>query len=384
MRRKRKDETRRRPIISSLSQSPSFYGREWAKLTKEEKLQYRNKANGRSRLQLNSCHIASAPHVAQSGDSVKDDDLERDMRNADDIEVENTTDAFLGFDRERAATRNVVVAASNVMVKTIEGKFLPMELGLVTYSLAKGVCTTFHRLKETHCISLSNFDEAIGQWDKEREFAGMLDEVCTVIGDSQFQYQGKRCVLIFTREEMMEQLKGSLRHYIETAGHAALEIMWAEGRLRVADIGYLIARLYCAAGISMHPVLCADITSGRTADWTEGSCKYHMDNDNNYCALGVCKRWCYLISDSLLEAYDSNAVERKLMPVSTQSRVHVQEAVSDGQMADSAAAVPPLSLFAARRGPYGQPARPLGVSRERCTRRSGGRRGRKSHSHSGP
>ena len=316
-----------------------FYGREWAKLTKEEKLQYRNKANGRSRLQLNSCHIASAsaPHVAQSGDSVKDDDLERDMRNAADIEVENMTDAFLGLDRESAAARKVVVAASNVMVKTTEGKFLPMELGLVTYSLAKGVCNTFHRftdpgpvpmgymhkamthVKETHCIPLSNFDKAIGQWDKEQEFADMLDEVCTIISDCQFQYQGKKCVLIFTRDEMMEQLKGSLRHYIETAGHAALEIMWAEGRLRVADIGYLITRLYCAAGISMHPVLCADITSGRTADWTEGSCKYHMDNENNYCALGVCKRWCYLISDSLLKAYDIDAVEGN-----THARVHAE------------------------------------------------------------
>ena len=325
-----------------------FYGGEWAKLTKEEKLQYRNKANGHSGLQLTSGHVASAPAGAQSADSVMDDDLEQDERNADDIEVESMTDAFVGLDREAAAARKVVVAASNVMVKTTEGKFLPMELGLVTYSLAEGVCTPFHRftdpgpvpmgymhkvmthVNETHRIPLSNFDEAIGRRNKEREFADMLDEVCIVISDCQFQYKGRTCFLIFTRDEMMEQLKGTLRHYIETARHAELHSMWEEGRLRVADIGYLITRLYRAAGILMAQPLCADIPNMASFDWMAGSCKYHTDIDNNDCALGVCKRWCYLISDSLLEAYDIDPVEGKHLPVSTQSQIHVQEADSDG------------------------------------------------------
>lgn len=325
------------------------YGAEWAKLSADEKKRYRDRANGtsnRNELQL-SGHVAAPPAGAMSADSAPDG-LDEEERSAEEKELQNMTAAYMGDNPDDAAARKVVIAGSNVMVKTTEGKYYPMEVALVKYSLREGVGSQYHQFTDpgpvplgyfhkaqthidnTHRIPLQNFDQAIGRFNREQAFEEMLTEMAIFWKESEFQYKGRTCILIFTRDDMVDQLKGSLSFYMDTSGHREMRQWWDEGRIRVADISFLIHQLYAAVGIPMALPLCADIPNIASFDWMSGSCQFHTEADNNFCALGVCKRWCYLISDSLLETYDIEPVEGKHLPLSIQSAIHVEEAPSDG------------------------------------------------------
>lgn len=324
----------------------SYYGAEWAKLPPEQKQRHKAQANGRSELQLTSGHTAHAPAGAISGDYVPDDDIEKQVE--PDSDVRQMVEAFLGPDQESVAKRVSLIVATNVMVKTIEKRYYPMEIALAKYSLAEGVLSHYHQftdpgecplgymnkatqhIDKTHKIPMGSFELAIGRQRKEREFRSMLDEISIFMSGCQFLYKGKTCVLMFTRDDLVDQVKGSLLSYIQTAGDEGWCKMWDEGRLHVVDIRFLIYRMYEAVNVPMTLLMCAEITYMASYDYMPGSCQWHSDQDNNWCALGVCKRCCYLISDSLLAEYEIEVIEGQHLPVSIRSHIHVEEGACGG------------------------------------------------------
>lgn len=343
-------EAKRQDQRQNINRPDSYYAQKWANLSDEEKKRYRSGGRPAGRdMQLTSGHVATAPAGAMCADDVATNDLEQDALTAEELELSDMTEVLVGDDVNAAIETKFVIGAANVMVKTIEGVYLPLELGLVKYSVREGVISHYHQftdpgpvpmgymhkatthINSSHKIPLLGFDQAIGRNDRQREFQGMMDEISIFLNDCYFQYKNRSRCVIFTREDMVQQLRGSLEFYIETSGHPEWMQLWEEQRLRVADISFLIFRMYGAIGSGISLPLCADIPNITTYDYQPGSCDYHTKEDNNFCALGVCKRWCYLMSDCFLpELPDIEPVEGKHLPLSVQTAIHVEEADSDG------------------------------------------------------
>ena len=337
-------EQRNRDQRQGIRRDDSYYGAQWAKLSDEEKRSYRDKANakptGRT-IQLTSGHVATPPPGA-IGEA--DQSSGQSCEGLDEARMRQLVSVLVPEDQEKAAATTVVLASSNVMVRTMEGRFLPMELGLVKYSLQEGIKSWYHRFTDpgqvplgymnkaqthvdtTHKTPMSHFDQAIGRRNRKQEFEAMLDEVCIFLSDCQFLNKDQPYYLIFTKEDMVEQLRGSLEYYIKTSGHEQMERLWDDERLVVLDMTYLVMRLYAAAGVAMPLPLCADVPNMASFDYTPGSCDYHTNLDNNFCALGVAKRWCYLLSDTLLDVYGLEAIAGKHLPVINDHSIHVEVA----------------------------------------------------------
>lgn len=337
--RRNADRRNGRPI-----QSDSDYGAEWANLSAEEKRRYKEKAQGRNTAA--NGHVASAPAGALSADSVTGDFMDVESENTADKEITEMVESLVGQGKEAASAVKLVIGSSNVIVKTTDGRFFPQEIGLVKYSLTQGVIGKYQQftdpgpvpqgymfkalnhINETHHIP-ENFDRAIGRQSKQNDFENMMDEISIFVSESQFQFKGKTCILIFTKDDMVEQLSGSFLFYLNESNHTQMLRMWNEQRLRVVDISFLICGLYATAGIQMALPLCADIPNMSSFDWTPGSCEWHTEQDNNHCAQGVCMRWCYLMSDCLLPAYDIEPIAGQHLPLIDQSGIHVEEAADD-------------------------------------------------------
>lgn len=340
-------ESKNRDRQNGINQPDSYYAAKWASLSDEEKKRYKDKANGRSSgrgFQLTSGHTASAPPGAMSADDAMTDDLEQDVVNEEMLEMRNMIEALLRCDAEQVAQIKIVIGATNVMIRTTEGTYMPMELGLTKYTVEQGIVDHYHRFTDpgpvpmgymnkaklhidtTHKTPITNFDQAIGRRNRQVDFKAMMDEISIFLSDCFFQYKGRSRCFIFTRDDMMEQLRGSLDFYIRTSEHEEWMDMWQQRRIVIADVAYLLFCMHNAAGSNVVLPLCADVPYNTQYDYKPGSCEFHTTADNNFCALGISKRWCYLLSDCMLPLYpEIEAVEGKHLPLSIQSFIHIEE-----------------------------------------------------------
>jgi hypothetical protein len=326
-------------------QTDAAYGAEWAALSPEEKNKYKQRAQSRNAAA--NGHVAAAPAGALSANSVTGDQTEANGTVSQDDDVFEMVDALVTSDKTVAATRKVIIGSSNVIVKTNEGQYFPVEIGLVRYSLAEGVTAKYQQFtdpgdipqgymykakdhrEKTHHIP-ENFDKAIGRRNRRKEFESLVDDMCIFMNDCLFQFRGRTYILIFTRDDMVEQMSGTMSYYITESQHNEMQRMWDEMRVRVVDISILLNRLFAATGIAMARPLCADIPNMSTYDFTPGSCDWHTADDNNHCAQGVCMRWCYLMSDCLLASYELEPIPGQHLPIVDQTGITVEDADEDG------------------------------------------------------
>ena len=271
---------------------------------------------------------------------------------------------YLTSSLEDAKTKKVIVAASCLLMEFSDvDPCIPMEIAFATYSLEEGITSMFHRFtdpgpipagclyqsrihcQKTHGIPVSHFPPAIGQEDRIETFRNMLDQILRYMKDC---YRKTSHVLLFTRGEMIDQVRAALVYYAREGQHRLFQRMMEQGRIVVTDTAYLIGSFYLLAGEPKSLTECQKIATSVMFDF-KNRCPFHTQIDNNFCALSLCSRWCFLISDHLLALpqMDIVPVPGCHLPLADASGIHIEEGKNIScwgdvsECSDGAAAVQP-------------------------------------------
>ena len=319
--------------------SDDKYGDEWAKLSHQDKMTYKDKARGGSgrpppvRFGDGSLAPFDVPQWPITNPKI----LEQDLKDVEQC-VNAWAVKFAGKTRDETMKRSFILASCNVLVRTDEHGFLPLELGLVKYSIEEGVIAKYHvftypgdvpmgyyrramdHQKSTHKLPIGqeSHPTAIGQSkNPQEEYTNMMTEMIMFMDDCKFEYSGRHYYLIFTDIEMIPQLKGVFEWICKKTRDPEMWRLWDANFFRFIDMGILIQRLYHSAGIESFPLqLCTDFATSSEYDYKSGGCEFHEEMDNTInCALGACLKWAYLISENLLPYYPVKPLPNKHLPV---------------------------------------------------------------------
>ena len=230
--------------------------------------------------------------------------------------------------------------ATNVRVKTYEGVYQPLEIGMISYSLEHGTEGKYHQFinpgpvpmgymskamthcQETHKIPVDGAPSSISS--HPQAFDKLFVEIMIFLNDSKIDHNGVQRYLIFCKDDMMEQLEKSLEFIAVTSRNQDFIRLINEGRLIVADIAWLLMELLKAVEEPAYLTLCEDAMNKVSYDFCPGSCDFHEELDNNFCAVGGVRRLWYKFSDAVIAHYGIVPIPDHHLPLADDSAIRVE------------------------------------------------------------
>lgn len=250
--------------------------------------------------------------------------------------IQATMRAYFTETLSQSLGKSVLIAASNTLVPYDgdDDRCVPLEIAFVTYSVSGGIESMFQKFsdpgtipagcvyesrkhsQETHGIPAVDFSLAIGKDGLHQ----LLAAVTTLMRKC---YNSTLPILLFTRADMVGQVRASLGWYAKVANYRRLEKLLDQNQLLVIDLAYLVAHMSMMAGQGVTLAECHCIMNSVMFDY-KNRCTFHHTIDNNYCALSLCCRWSYLMSDYLLSLPSINitAIPGRHLPVADTSAIH--------------------------------------------------------------
>ncbi|XP_054156461.1 protein maelstrom homolog [Oppia nitens] len=202
--------------------------------------------------------------------------------------------------------------------------YLPLEIGIVEYTIKHGIRRTYHSFIKCgpipcgyaysaishkdayHKIPLGNFDLA------SDDFQAIGNAVLDLIKSGQKDFLKKNprnSLVVFSAEDQIKQNQGVLKwlasKYTTTDdnndsiyGNKSAQ----DWDIEVFDISCLLLEIFKQMGISRSPVECKNDMTNTCYDYSpDTDCNYHEDIECIYCGLGWAKRLAYMMSESLIK-----------------------------------------------------------------------------------
>lgn len=291
----------------------------WVNMDEEAKKPYREE----SKSQNKTTRLPITPAPASNTPSLPSDDFMSNF-NA------SLYDEYFSDCRtpEQIVEKVFYVLVFNVLVRTREAEYIPNEIGLVKYSIKRGVIASMHyfieasdvplgcalgakEMEEVHGIPQSGFARSIGYRQpndatpKDQVRSAAMRDLLTKIVEFSEEGQVPQTVelvspkIFFARSDQIAQTKGCLDFMAKVA-----EMNYYKTELQVLDLGELYYTLCSRSGTARFKQRCLDELSGSKFDYTTlADCDFHLELDNIHCAIGVAKRLTYLMSSVLCPAY---------------------------------------------------------------------------------
>ncbi|RWS24218.1 protein maelstrom-like protein [Leptotrombidium deliense] len=246
---------------------------------------------------------------------------------------------------ENLLNKSFFFASFNVLLKTREdNKYYPNEIGIVEYSISKGIINTFHEFidpgdvpmgyariakehsEQFHKIPILNFAQAKGNQrfeDGARNFGARRDELANLVLEIVQMLDGSKLkskgdetddqFIVFCQEKQIDQVKGCFKFLCEQSN----EFAEVANRFIVLDVVQLLVMLAARAGKQRPYGICeGDLTKSSYNYSANTNCDFHDEMDTYYCALGVAKRYCYMLSDVVCKMFNVELTEQHHPPQS--------------------------------------------------------------------
>lgn len=319
-------DMRKKAIANGTATSDEELSSRWTSMSPEEKQPYAEIARSANanRTRVPSSTDPSSPATAAASASSPES---KSTVTVGPTEMLAMVQEYLTSSLETAKTKEVLMVSTCLLMEYGPiNPCVPVEIAFVAYSLEEGITSLYHKFTDpgpipagcmyesklhsqrTHKIPVVGFSPAIGREDRVEEFRTMLNSILNHMKKS---HRTATRVLLFTRADMMDQVRDSLLHYAREAQHQDFERMLTTQKIVIADTAFLIGSLFAIAGEPKPLMECRRIANSIMFDYKD-RCPFHHEIDNNHCALSLCCRWCYLISDHLLAV---SSLAKDIVPV---------------------------------------------------------------------
>ncbi|XP_030060955.1 protein maelstrom homolog [Microcaecilia unicolor] len=185
-----------------------------------------------------------------------------------------------------------------------EQRFLPCEIGCVKYSLKEGVLASFHQFIDpgeiprgfrfhcqassdaTHQIPLSGFELSTNRYHN------LFCELCAFVWSN-----SRSNASVYCKSSDKNRVNWCLKWLAVKSG--------MENRLQLLNVEDLVVELYkCKLNEEPSKTYVQSLLDVFQWDYSSNTrCKWHQENDVLSCALAVCKKIAYCISNSLASVY---------------------------------------------------------------------------------
>ncbi|XP_013395238.1 protein maelstrom homolog [Lingula anatina] len=195
------------------------------------------------------------------------------------------------------------------LCETEEGYFIPVEVGLIEYSLNNGITKHLHRMiepgpiptgyrytcqnhsDETHQIPIERFEYA------DKNYMGLWIQMENFLNPNQ---EKKESPPLYCQKAEWKCVNSCLEWL-----HAHACLGYANRLRKVYELDGLVQDLYAHSSASTAIGECTDLITTSAYDYEINTrCDYHEDKEVKHCALATVRRFAYALSDSLSEIYD--------------------------------------------------------------------------------
>uniref|UniRef100_U5EVE7 Putative hmg box-containing protein n=1 Tax=Corethrella appendiculata TaxID=1370023 RepID=U5EVE7_9DIPT len=292
-------------ISGNMVQLQQLASPHWNKLSKEERKPYEERAKQHKK------EAKDEPYEKYSSQGVPLSLIEKQQQ--EHIEkirsIENKICSSLqrSYATDSLDKLDMFFIAANYFCCTIDKQYVPAELGLVKFNLAKGIVDQLHILVSHRQLPLGMAYDAQCHADEthqlptppnalgEQDFEVILVKIVEFI-----QGSNKDVPILFTHRDDIPIVENILQQFCDESQH--------ENPFKVYNITYLLFKLKentMKLGLELqnnfatihvaHTVIEKD-----SYEYTKGiSCKIHEENAAvKYCALSRCKRWAFIFSDN--------------------------------------------------------------------------------------
>ena len=236
--------------------------------------------------------------------------------------------------------RKFVAGATNVLVRTTEGEFLPVELALLPYTLDAGIGGEYHHflnpggvpvgymakakshVDSTHKIPLEGYPGAV-DLTRPEACENLMTEITIFLNDCKVVFGETTKYVIFCHTDMIDQFHKSLEFIAKKSQCQEVMSLFEDDRILVGDMAELLLFMYQKVGVPTVLPLCEDALNKIMFDYCPGSCSFHDEQDNNYCALGSVRRLWYKFSDAVLPSFGITPIPYQHLPVSDTSGIRI-------------------------------------------------------------
>ncbi|XP_076330203.1 protein maelstrom homolog [Tachypleus tridentatus] len=209
------------------------------------------------------------------------------------------------------------IGCSNILCMTNENVYIPLEIGIVEYSIGRGIIRRFHKFinsgtiptgytrrakehsEQYHQIPIFNFNQG------DENYHRVYLQIKKFINPDEVD----PCPPLFCPSDQLSQMKGCLKWLHEQAcerGHQTLAC-W--------NLTVLLSELRLKVNQPIPKVIAEDYLTKTTFDYIPNTrCDFHEELDSPHCALGRAQRLCFMLSDAVCKYYDIEPTLNHLPP----------------------------------------------------------------------
>ncbi|GIY51041.1 protein maelstrom [Caerostris extrusa] len=238
--------------------------------------------------------------------------------------------------KEIASRKMFYFMSFNILCQT-ENDYIPIELGLVEYSIRHGIHRELQMLihpgriptgytgqakrlsEEVHCIDIFQ-----GEEESIKDVREIYQAIKTFINP----HDADEYPPIFCIEEDMERNNGCLQWLANQATDIETFEMW--------NAKYLLLELRAGVDAALPSLVIAnDLITKTSFNYNSlARCEFHDEKDCHNCALAYCKRLCYLMSDAVCSLYDITLTAKHIPTRSSEKKDYVVTTFNDASFID--------------------------------------------------
>ncbi|GBN42293.1 Protein maelstrom, partial [Araneus ventricosus] len=227
--------------------------------------------------------------------------------------------------KEFASRKMFYFISFNILCQT-ETYYVPIEVGIVEYSISYGIHREMQMLIHPGTIptgytaqakrfseEIHNIDIFNGEEGSERDMRKVYQAIKTFVNPSFDEYPPP----LFCIEEDLEKNKGCLEWLAERARDFETFEVW--------NAKYLLLDLRAGVEASLpSDIIANDLITKTSFNYHScARCEFHEEKDCHNCALSYCKRLCYLLSDAVCPVFDVPLTERHMPTRAVEDKAYV-------------------------------------------------------------
>lgn len=290
-------------------------GQVYKELSEDIKEAFKEKAKA-----INECKRGKVLNIPlQRGPDPMEVQVLRDSRIMDDIRERWVEEFVMGSSENELLEKPIYIISFNVMCHDAANEYIPLEIGIVKFTLLDGVVDKVHKFvdagpvpvgfasearqhcESTHQIPFEDFALATGLDSVSYEL--IVEEIDAFIQeeelfDSSLGQSGVR-PLFAHPNDVREIGLIQARSCLATMGRRARNVNFARS-LDVLDITKLLYHFYIKFNRQQFYPICVDKMTSSRFDYIAGiGCKFHDDKDCKFCALAQPTKLAFMLADNL-------------------------------------------------------------------------------------
>ena len=288
------------------------------------------------------------PKVSQTegANAIANDDLDSDQFQQMNREVETKIIKQMvdNKSREELINTKFFFVSSNIQC-VVNGEYRPLEIGIVEYTIKKGITRWYHQFIDCGPIPLGYASEAKEHSEKTHklpmnpsDFALPSDKF-DIIGLVIHDFLESSChdgsfvgsgvpMIVFSHSDQIEQNSGSIKWIANNCNEMRRRKSQAVLQFDVVVLN-VNKLLYSLMEVAKNPQClgwCSKIMTSPAFDYSPGTdCYYHSEIDCIECALGVVKRIAYMLSHCLTKFFDVEILAKHYPIIQGLERLRIKD-----------------------------------------------------------